>query len=419
MIKSVNRELLVGLDIGAKKIITLVGEIVDSKINIIGFGECKSQGIDRNGINDFDSVVDCIKNCINQAEKTAKCKINSVLLSISNKSIYAQNETGLITIPQEEITDKDVRNVIHTAKTVQIKNEHSILHTIPKEYIIDKKYTIKNPIGMSGIRMESNIHLITCSKNIVQNLNKAIKKSGINSDQMIFSGLASSYSVLTKQERHFGACTIDIGAENIDITIHFSNALEYSKVIPYAGNIVTKDIAYAFSISNNEAEKIKIKYGSASECDVIKNDTIEVFNVNGDVIKKIAQQKLTEVIESRYTELLFLIKNEIIKAQEIMAINNKNNEIRGGIILTGGGTKIDSIIPCAQKVFNNFPVRIGTPEKIIEQSIIELNKPEYSTVVGLLKYGKTKLNHIKNINNSKFSFKEMLKKMGTWLKNNF
>ncbi|QCI26715.1 cell division protein FtsA [Buchnera aphidicola (Thelaxes californica)] len=416
MLKSVNQELLVSLDIGTSKIISLVGEIINKNINIIGIGICKSQGIDKNGINNFDALVNCIKKCIQKSEKSANCKITSVLLSISHESIHSTNEKGMIPLSQKEITSQDIEKVIHTAKTVQIKKTHEIIHIIPQEFIIDNKSGIKNPLGMSGMRMETNVHLITCSKEIIKNLKKAVEKIGIYVNQVIFSGLASSQSVLTDQEKQFGSCMIDIGGDNIDITIYFANSLAYSKVIPYAGNTVTQDIAYAFSISNEEAEKIKIKYGTALEYNMTQNELIDIYNINGEIIKKITQQKLSEVIEARYTELLCLIKQQILIIQENRAIKNQNYEIRGGIILTGGGANINSLISCAKKIFYNFPIRIGIPHNVINKLNIEITQPEYSTVIGLLFYNKDRLKKINAITTSHFSSSNFLYKINNWIK---
>ncbi|MBZ2279220.1 MAG: cell division protein FtsA, partial [Buchnera aphidicola] len=264
MIISTDRKLIVGLEIGTTKVITLVGEIIkDGTIKIIGMGICKSKGIDKGKINNLDEVIECIKKSIHKAEITADCHITSVYLSLSSKHIKCQNEIGIVPISEDEVTQDDINNVIHTAKSVQMFHKNKMLHIIPQEYSIDKQSGIKNPIGLSGIRMQVKVHIITCHQNTSKNIVKALEKCDLKANKIIFSGLASSKSVITDDERKLGACVIDIGGGTIDLTIYLNDYIQDSQVIPYAGNIVTSDIAHAFSISYHDAEDLKIKYGAA------------------------------------------------------------------------------------------------------------------------------------------------------------
>jgi cell division protein FtsA len=214
-----------------------VGEVlIDNTIKIIGFGTALSKGIDKGRINNLDTIVASIKESINKAEIMSDCQITSVYLSLSNKHINCHNEIGMVPISEDEVTKEDLETVIHIAKSVQILNEHHILHVIPQEYSIDKQSGIKNPIGLSGVRMQVKVHLITCHQNIAKNIIKAVEKCDLKVDQVIFSGLASSKAVLTEDECKLGVCMIDIGGGTIDFTTYIDGCIEDSQVIPYAGN---------------------------------------------------------------------------------------------------------------------------------------------------------------------------------------
>ena len=240
MIKATDRKLVVGLEIGTAKVAALVGEVLpDGMINIIGVGSCPSRGMDKGGVNDLESVVKCVQRAIDQAELMADCQISSVYLALSGKHISCQNEIGMVPISEEEVTQDDVENVVHTAKSVRVRDEHRVLHVIPQEYAIDYQEGIKNPVGLSGVRMQAKVHLITCHNDMAKNIVKAVERCGLKVDQLIFAGLAASYSVLTEDERELGVCVVDIGGGTMDIAVYTGGALRHTKVIPYAGNVVT------------------------------------------------------------------------------------------------------------------------------------------------------------------------------------
>lgn len=387
-IKEINRKLIVGLDVGNSKISILVGEILPDKIiNVIGIGNHKSRGINNNSINNLELMTKCIQKSINQAESMADCKISSVYLSLSDKRINCQNEIGIIPISEHEVTQNDINNVMHIAKSVKIPEEHKIIHVIPQEYIIDNQNGIKNPIGFSGVRMKAKVHLITCHNDVSSNIIKAVEKCGVRVDKLIFSGIASSNAVLTDEERELGVCLVDIGGGTMDIVVYISGSLRHVKVIPYAGNIVTSDIAYAFNTTFNNAEIIKIRYGSAVSSDVYKNENIDVQSVCKRNKITFQKQKLYEVIEARYVELLSLVKDDIKNLKNGLNKNNIKNQLGAGIVLTGGGAKINGLVECAQKVFGSC-IRIGKPFVNITELLDKIQEPYYSTSIGLLIYGK-------------------------------
>ncbi|XBC39413.1 MAG: cell division protein FtsA [Buchnera aphidicola (Nurudea shiraii)] len=416
MIKEKNRKLIVGLEIGTTKIITLIGEIVtDGIINVVGIGICPSLGIIKGIINDFKSVVKCIKKSIHQAENMADYHVSSVYLAISNKYISCQNEVGIVPISKHEVTIQDVKNVIHTAKCVRIRNKHHILHIIPQEYSIDHHVGIHNPIGLSGKRIKTRVHLITCLTEVKKNILKAVETCGIKVNRVIFSGLASSQAVLTKDEQKLGVCMADIGGGTIDISMYVNGTLQYSCVIPYAGNSVTNDIAYALNIPFKKAEIIKIQYGLAeipSSQNIHKK--IEIAQIDNKSVKTFEQCSLIKIIELRYTELLNLINKEILNIQDKLQESKNYYKLGAGIVFTGGASKIKLLTQNAKKIFN-MPIRIGRPEKN-GNVVNNIEKSNYSTAVGLLYYGKQHYQNYKKNKMSKNIFKKWFNSFNNWIK---
>ncbi|BGI51388.1 MAG: cell division protein FtsA [Buchnera aphidicola (Ceratovacuna japonica)] len=407
------KKLVSSIEIGHNKIVTLIGEIYNSSIKIIGIGKNKSKGINKTGIYDLESIKSCIKKSIKKAEKMAQHKIKSAYLSISHKNIKCHNEIGIIPVSGKEIKKKDIKNVIYSAKSIKINDEHIMLHVIPQEYSIDKRSGIKNPIGLSGMRMKGKVHLITCHKEIYKNIKKSIEKCKIKVNKLIFSGIASSEAVLTEEEKKLGVCMIDIGSNSIDLSIYYNGYTIYNHVIPYASELVTNDIAYAFSISYKKAENIKIHHGCTT-IPILKNiKNNNILDANGKIIKNITKQSLIDVIEPRYVELLNIVKKKIIKFQKkIYKYTGKEIEINKGIVITGGGSKIKFLKHCAKKIFLT-QVRIATP-KNVKYKNKKIYDPIYSTSVGILKYVK-KNNKFNKIDKKNNFIKNILNKINKWI----
>lgn len=387
MVKATGRKLIVGLEIGTAKVAVLVGEVLhDGMINIIGKGSCPSRGMDKGDVNNLELVVKCVQYAIDEAELMAECQISSVYLALSGKHINCQNEIGMVPISDEEVTQEDVENVVYTAKSVRIRDEHRILHVIPQDYTIDYQEGIKNPVGLSGVRMQARVHLITCHNDMAKNIVKVVERCGLKVDQLIFSGLAASYAVLTEDERELGVCVVDIGGGTMDLAVYTAGALRYTKVIPYAGNVVTSDIAYALSTPPTDAEVIKISYGCALGSVVGNNENVEIPSIGGRPPRSLQRQTLADVIEPRYTELLNLVNDEIIQIQEQLRQQGVKHHLAAGIVLTGGAAQIAGLATCAQQVFHT-QVRIGQPMNVTGLTDYAQG-PYYSTAVGLLQYGK-------------------------------
>ncbi|MBL0709869.1 MAG: cell division protein FtsA [Colwellia sp.] len=379
MPKVTERNLVVGLDIGTSKISVAVGEITpDNQLSIIGVGNQPARGMDKGGVNDLNLVIQSIQRAINEAELMADCQISSIYLGISGKHINCQNENGMVPINDKEVTQEDVDNVIHTARSVPIAAERRMLHVLPQEYSIDCQDGIKSPIGMSGVRMEAKVHIITCANDMAKNLVKCVERCNLTADQLIFSALASSYSILTDDEKELGICVVDMGAGTMDISIFTGSALRHTAVIPVAGNQVTSDIAKIFRTPLSHAEDIKVQYACALKQLVSMEESIEVPSVGGRPARSMSRHTLSEVVEPRYLELFELIQDEVRAA-------GLEDQIAAGYVLTGGTAKMEGVVEFAEEVFQ-MPVRIAKPLAV--QGLKEyVDDASYATVVGLLHYG--------------------------------
>ena len=418
MTKTADRNLIVGLDIGTTKVAVLVGEVLpDGEINIIGLGTHSARGMDKGGVNDLESVVKSLQRAVDEAEMMADCHISSVFLGVSGRHIECRNEKGMVPISDEEVSQEDVDNVIHTAKSVRLPEDHRVLHVLPQEYSIDYQEGIKNPIGLSGVRMGAKVHLITCHNDMVRNIEKCVERVGLRVDQLIFSALASSYAVLTEDEKELGVCVVDMGGGTMDIAMFTAGALRYSKVIPYAGNTVTSDIAYAFGTPPVDAEAIKVRYGSALGRLVSKEDAIEVPSVGGRPARSLQRQTLAEVIEPRYSELLGLVQDEIVKMQTDLRAQGVKHQLAAGVVLTGGAAQIEGIVECAEQIFQ-CQVRVGEPENV--RGLTDyVQAPVFSTAVGLLQYGKLHQSKGSRDSNVKASVGGWFQRISNWLRGEF
>ena len=379
MSKVTERNLVVGLDIGTSKISVAVGEITpDNQLSIVGVGNQPARGMDKGGVNDLNLVIQSIQRAINEAELMADCHITSVYLGISGKHISCQNENGMVPINDKEVVQEDVDNVIHTARSVPISAERRMLHVLPQEYSIDCQDGIKSPIGMSGVRMEAKVHIVTCANDMAKNIVKCVERCEVKADQLIFSALASSYSVLTEDEKELGICVVDIGAGTMDISVFTGGALRHTAVIPVAGNQVTSDIAKIFRTPLSHAEDIKVQYACALRQMVSMEENIEVPSVGGRPARSMSRHTLAEVVEPRYHELFELIQEELREA-------GLEDQIAAGYVLTGGTAKMEGVVEFAEEVFQ-MPVRVAQPMNVCGLKEY-VNDPAYATVVGLLHYG--------------------------------
>ncbi|MFT5839000.1 MAG: cell division protein FtsA [Flavobacteriales bacterium] len=380
MSKGTERKLIVGLDIGTSNVKAVVGELLDdNSLSIVGVGCHASKGMDKGGVNDLNLVVQSVKCAVHEMELMADCSVSSVFMAISGRHVKCQNESGMVPINNQEVTQEDVDNVVHAARSVPIAAERRLLHVLPQEFNIDVQEGIKNPIGMSGVRMEAQAHIITCADDMAKNLVKCVERCELTADQLIFSALASSYAVLTDDEKELGVCVVDIGGGTIDLVIYTDGAIRHTAVIPAAGNQITSDIAKIFRTPISHAEEIKINYACALKDMVSMEENIEVHSVGGRPSRAMSRHTLAEVIEPRYQELFELVHDEI-RASKL------EEQIAAGIVLTGGTSKMEGAVEFAEEIFQ-MPVRVGAP--LAMKGLSEYVEDEkFATAIGLLQYGK-------------------------------
>lgn len=374
-----NSNLIVGLDIGTSKVVAIVGEVNNSgQLEIIGIGSHRSSGLKKGVVVNIESTVQSIQRAIEEAELMAGCEIHSVYAGIAGSHISSMNSHGIVAIKDREVMQQDIERVIDAAQAVAIPADQQILHILPQEYLIDSQEGVKEPLGMSGVRLEAKVHLVTCAVNSAQNIEKCIKRCGLDVEDIILEQLASSYSVLTDDERELGVCLVDIGGGTTDIAIFTEGSIRHTGVIPIAGDQVTNDIAMALRTPTMHAEEIKIKYACALAKLTGADETIQVPSVGDRPARSLSRQALAEVVEPRYDELFTLIQAELRRS-------GYEDLVAAGIVLTGGTSKMEGVIELAEEIFH-MPVRLGWPQNVKGLSDIVAN-PIYATGVGLLHYG--------------------------------
>ncbi|WP_299733112.1 cell division protein FtsA [uncultured Endozoicomonas sp.] len=405
-----NGRLIVGLDIGTSKVVAIVGELnAEGDIEVIGIGSHTSRGLKRGVVVNIDSTVHAIKRAVEEAELMAGCQIHSVYAGIAGSHIKSLNSHGIVAIREREVNGADVDRVIDAAQAVAIPADQRILHILPQEYAIDNQEGIKEPQGMSGVRLEAKVHLVTCAVNAAQNIENCIRRCGLEVDDIILEQLASSYSVLSEDEKELGVCMVDIGGGTTDIAIFTEGAIRHTAVIPIAGDQVTNDIAMALRTPTQNAEDIKIKYACALAQLAGADETIKVPSVGDRAPRELSRQALAEVVEPRYDELFTLINAEIRRS-------GFEDLIPAGIVLTGGTSKIEGAIELAEEIFH-MPVRLGVPQAVKGLSDV-VNNPIYSTGVGLLHYGqKMQKDGLKKAVPGKNQETRLVEKMKRWFQN--
>ena len=379
MANSNDEQLIVGLDIGTSKVVSIVGQVgPDGSLEIIGTGLHPSSGLKKGVVVNIESTVHSIQRAIEEAELMAGCQIHSVYVGIAGSHIRSMNSHGIVAIRDGEVERADIERVIDAAQAVAIPADQKVLHILPQEYLIDAQEGVKEPLGMSGVRLEAKVHLVTCAINAVQNIEKCIKRCNLAVDEIILEQLASAYSVLTEDEKELGVCLVDIGGGTSDIAIFTEGSIRHTGVIPIAGDQVTNDIAMALRTPTDDADEIKVKYACALTQLANGADSIKVPSVGDRPPRELSRQALAEVVEPRYVELFTLVQQELQRSgfQDMLA---------AGIVLTGGTSKMEGVVDLAEEIFH-APVRIGAPHNVAGLADIVRN-PIYSTGVGLLLYG--------------------------------
>ncbi len=419
MSKKTSGNLIVGLDIGTSKVVAIVGEVtVEGDIDIIGIGTQPSRGLKKGVVVNIESTVQSIQRAVEEAELMAGCQIRSVyagiagshIRSINSHGIVAIKEHGIVAIKDKEVTPADVARVIDAAKAVAIPADQRILHVLPQEFVIDNSEGIRDPISMSGVRLEAKVHLVTGAVSAAQNIIKCVRRCGLDVDDVILEQLASASSVLTDDEKELGVCLVDIGGGTTDIAVFSDGAIRHTAVIPIAGDQVTNDIAVALRTPTQYANDLKVKYACALRQLASDNETIEVPSVGDREPRRLARQTLAEVVEPRYEELLSLVQAELRRSgfEEICA---------AGVVLTGGSSKMEGAIELAEEIFH-MPVRLGYPQ-YVSGLVDVVRNPIHATGVGLLLFGNRQQSGLSSFHLDDRNEAGVLARMKSWFQGNF
>ncbi len=410
MTRRSEKNLIVGLDIGTSKVVTIVAEVDSAgKVEIIGMGEHPSRGMKKGVVVNIESTVQSIRRSVEEAELMSGCEIHSLNVGIAGSHISSMNSHGMVAIKDKEVSEEDVERVIDAARAVAISADRKILHIIPQQFLIDNQEGIKEPVGMAGVRLEVKVHMVMGANSAAQNIIKCIQRCELEVEDIVLEQLASSYSVLTEDEKDLGVCIVDIGGGTTDIAILIDGAIQHTKVFPVAGDQVTNDIAVALRTPTKYAEEIKRKYACALRQLTKEDETIEVTGIGDRPSRRLSRQVLAEVVEPRYEELFTLIKTELQHS-------GFEDLCTAGIVLTGGSSKMEGAIELAEEVFH-MPVRLGIPHGMNGLSDM-IKDARYATGVGLLLFSK-RIHESYDFNYTKNSMEGIFSRIKHWFQGSF
>jgi cell division protein FtsA len=405
------RQLLVALDIGTSKIVTLVAEITpEDTLSLIGMGSHPSRGLKKGVVVNIESTVNAIQRSLEEAELMADAKIREVITGIAGSHIKSFNSHGMVAIKDKEVQQYDIERVIETARAVNIPMEQQVLHILEQEFVIDGQGGVRQPLGMSGMRLEVKVHIVTGAVSAAQNIMKCVRRCGLEVRDLMLQPLASADAVLLDDERDLGVCLVDIGGGTTDIAVFTDGAIKHTSVIPIAGDQITNDIAMALRTPTRDAEELKIAHGVALRQLASPAEMIEVPGVGDRGPRELSRQTLAEVIEPRVEELYSLIQRELRSSglEELLS---------SGIVITGGSSLMRGMVELGEEVFH-MPVRVGVPNYSGALAEVVRN-PRYSTGVGLLMAGLEQVKRERHAKMQGAGFKEVLEKMRVWFKSNF
>jgi len=411
MLKRADRNLIVGLDIGTSKVVALVGEVApDGSIELLGLGSQPSRGLKKGVVVNIESTVQSIQRAVEEAELMAGCEIHSVFAGIAGSHVRSLNSHGVVGVRDKEVTQGDVEHVIDAAKAVAIPADQKILHVLPQEFLVDGQEGIRDPIGMSGVRLEARVHIVTGAASAAQNIVRCVERCGLKVDDVILEQLASSYAVLNEDEKDLGVCLVDIGGGTTDIAVFTGGAIRHTAVIPIAGDQVSNDIAMALRTPIQDAEEIKLRHGVAKEILADAGEKIEIPGLGDRAPRMLSRQTLAAVIEPRVQELFALV-------QKMVRDSGYEELISSGVVLTGGSSLLPGIGELAEDVFLK-PARIGWPTYDGALADVARN-PRFATVMGLLTEAHSQRLRGRKVAAQVGSFKQTLKRMKEWIVGNF
>ncbi|NHR04649.1 cell division protein FtsA [Chromobacterium haemolyticum] len=406
-----SKNMLVGLDIGTSKIVAIVAEVLeDGQLNIVGMGHTPSRGLKRGMVVNIESTVQAIQRALEEAELMADCKIHEVFAGIAGSHIKSVNSHGMVAIKDREVTKMDIDRVIETARAVTIPPDHQVLHILTQEYSIDGQEGVREPLGMSGVRLEAKVHIVTGAVSAAQNVTKCVRRCGLEVSDLVLQPMASAIAVLSEDEKDLGVCLIDIGGGTTDIAVYANGAIRHTAVIPIAGDQITNDIAMALRTPTKEAEDIKIQHAVALVAMADPSQMIEVPGVGERGPRQMSRATLAEVVEPRVEELFQLVQQELRRS-------GFEDLLSSGIVLTGGASLMPGMVELAEEVFH-MPVRVGVPKYV--GGLAEVVKtPRFSTGVGLLLYGKDQIQTHAGPKVETAGVGQMFSRMKAWFAGNF
>ncbi|WP_339867935.1 cell division protein FtsA [uncultured Algoriphagus sp.] len=378
-----NKELIVGLDIGTTKICVIVGRKNEyGKLEVLGMGKAVSDGVDRGVVTNIDKTVHAIEKAVEEASEMANVDIADVIVGIAGQHIQSKIQSGSIMRQptDDEITIEDVRRLSSEMENILIPPGNTIIHVMPQDYTVDYEGGIKDPVGMSGTRLEADFHIITAQTTAINNINRCVRRADLVSKQLILEPLASSLSVLSDDEKEAGVCLVDIGGGTTDIAIFYENIIRHTAVIPLGGNIITKDIKEGCMVMQNQAELLKTKFGKAITEEANPNEIVSIPGLRNRAPKEISIRNLASIIQARMEEIIEIVQNEIMQSGHY-------KKLAGGIVLTGGGSQMQFISQLFEYM-TGLDTRIGYPNEHLGKSVIEeVKSPMYATSVGLVLAG--------------------------------
>jgi cell division protein FtsA len=409
MARKHDENMIVALDIGTSKVVAMVGEVNnEGRLEVIGIGKHPSRGMKKGVVVNIDATIESIQRAVEEAELMAGVTIETVYAGIAGSHIRSMNSHGVVAIKDKEVSEGDVDRVMDAARAVAIPADQRILHVLPQEYVIDEQEGIRDPVGMSGVRMEARVHLVTGAQSAAQNIVKCVERCGLEVEDIILEQVASSYAVLQDDEKELGVCLVDMGGGTSDIAIFNDGSIHHTAVIPVAGDQVTNDIAIALRTPTTHAESIKVKHAAALR-QMVEDELIEVPGVGEREARSLSTQTLASVVEPRYEELFLMILDELRRS-------GYENRVGAGIVLTGGSSSMKGVVELAEEVFH-MPVRIGVPRDVGGLKG-EVQNPIHSTGVGLLLYGAAQRAYGNTHSFSHVTSENMWERMKNWFNGN-
>lgn len=406
-----SKDLIVGLDIGTSKVVAVVAEMQpDGRYEIVGLGQHDSRGLKKGVVVNIEATVASIQCALEEAELMVDCKIRHVYTGIAGSHIRSFNSIGMVAIKDKEVTDADVARVIETAKAVNIPTDQQILHVLPQEFIIDGQEDIREPIGMSGVRLDVKVHIVTGAVSAAQNIIKCVRRCGLEVQDLILQPLASSSAVLTQDEKELGVALVDIGGGTTDIAIFTGGSIRHTAVIPIAGDQITNDIAMALRTPTSDAEEIKVRHGIAKQVLADPSDKIEVPGIGDRGPRSLSRQALAAVIEPRVEELFSLV-------QQVIRESGYEELLSSGVVITGGTSLLPGMAELGEDIFLK-PVRLGVPDYNGGLADV-VRTPRFATALGLLEEARMQRLRGRKVAEQSGSFKETLRRMKEWFLGNF